>query len=178
MRLQIVLFIKHRRSVKSRTYPRLVRLRRDPRRRTLLALRLVLSAVGVAPLPHSLLVVLGNPTTDVPPDRSGNSICDGLVSPSGIPSPYGRVRRSCSMLPPCTPLHGIVHTFRMGALPGQARPRAVHSGAISHPGSGRSGSASAPPRAPILVLRLSRSVHGHHGSPARCSCSSVLPSFL
>ncbi|KAF2587462.1 hypothetical protein F2Q70_00035656 [Brassica cretica] len=98
----------------------------------------------------------------------------GPVSPSGIPSPYGRARRSCSMLLPCTPPHGIVHTFRMGALPGQAQPRAVHPGAVWHPGSGISGSASVLPRALILVLRLSQSAHGHHDSPARRSYSSVV----
>ncbi|KAL0758327.1 hypothetical protein Bca101_074477 [Brassica carinata] len=42
------------------------------------------------------------------------------------------------MLLLCTPPHGIVHTFHMRALTGQAQPRAVHPGAVWHPGSGSS----------------------------------------
>ncbi|KAF2565331.1 hypothetical protein F2Q68_00026762 [Brassica cretica] len=64
---------------------------------------------------------MDSPTTGVPPGHSGNSVCDGLASPLDTPSTYGRTHHSCSMLLPCTLPYGIVHTFRMGALPGQVR---------------------------------------------------------
>ncbi|KAF3581408.1 hypothetical protein DY000_02033380 [Brassica cretica] len=129
-------------------------------------------------LPHSLLVAMDSPTIGVPPGHSGNSVCDGLASPLNTPSTYGRTHHSCSMLLPCTLPYRIVHTFGMGALPGQVRSGAWHPGAVWLPDFGWSGSVAVPPQVMFLVPRLSRSIHGHHGSLARCSCSSALPSFL
>ncbi|KAF3490331.1 hypothetical protein F2Q69_00054878 [Brassica cretica] len=112
--------------LKTRTYPRLVRLLHDPRLRTLVALQLVLSTVGVVLPPRSLLVTLDNPRTCDLLGHNDNSALDGqlpgvLVSPSDNPSRCDRAVHSCSMLPSGILPGGAVHTSRMGPLPGQSR---------------------------------------------------------
>lgn len=133
--------------LKTRTYPRLVRFLHDPRLRTLVALQLVLSAVGVVLPPRSVLVTLDNPRTCDLLGHSDNSALDGrlpgvLVSPSDNPSRCDCAVHSCSILPSGIIPGGTVHTSRMGSLPGQSRSRVVHPGAAWHPDSGRPGLSS------------------------------------
>ncbi|KAL0657584.1 hypothetical protein Bca4012_078169 [Brassica carinata] len=53
------------------------------------------------------------------------------------------------MLLPCALLYGVVHTFHMEDLPGQARSGAVHPGAVWHFDSGSSWGLG---RAPLQAL--------------------------